>query len=203
MRIEGRYLRMKNVGRLWFRNGWRRLWIEDFPDDDLLWRIEWIGGVGYNTSVPSDPQIEIWLAQLPAGETNPLSARSRSSQTKRKVRIAVGLLPYISIASVWQQRRPVIKDLAASRHRLCIDTSLCRTVALAELANAIPRSSYLFGVSWPDVRRTLLVAVEQNGDPYAVMIPTLEVIRFYYARSTRLAQALFGGGKQWDVQRRA
>ncbi len=46
------------------------------PDDDLLWRIEWIGGVGYNTSVPSDPQIEICLAQLPAGETNPLSARS-------------------------------------------------------------------------------------------------------------------------------
>jgi hypothetical protein len=46
--------------------------IEDFPDDDLLWRIEWIGGVGYNTSVPSDPQIEICLAQLPAGETNPL-----------------------------------------------------------------------------------------------------------------------------------
>ena len=42
--------------------------IEDFPDDDLLWRIEWIGGVGYNTSVPSDPQIEICLAQLPAGE---------------------------------------------------------------------------------------------------------------------------------------
>jgi hypothetical protein len=64
---------------------------------------------------------------------------------------------------------------------------------LAELANAIPRSSYLFGVSWPDVRRTLLVAVEQNGDPYAVMIPTLEVIRFYYAPSTRLAQALFWG----------
>jgi|SRR5271165_1037243 len=87
------------------------------------------------------PQIEICLAQLPAGETNPFSARSRSSQRKRTVRIAVGLLPYISIASVWQQRRPVIKDLAASRHRLCIDTSLCRTVALAELANAIPRSS--------------------------------------------------------------
>jgi len=83
--------------------------IEDFPDDDLLWRIEWIGGVGYNTSVPSDPQIEICLAQLPAGETNPLSARSRSSQTKRTVRIAVGLLPYISIASVWQQRRLVNK----------------------------------------------------------------------------------------------
>src|ERR1700757_4700246 len=74
--------------------------IDDFPGDALLWRIEWIGGVGYNTSVPSDPQISICLAQLPAGQTDPLSARSRSSQTKRTVRIGVGLLPYISIASV-------------------------------------------------------------------------------------------------------
>jgi hypothetical protein len=66
-------------------------------------------------------------------------------------------------------------------------------LALADVANAIPRSSYLFGVSWPDVRRTLVVAVEQDGDPYPVMIPTTEIIRFYYAPSTRLAQALFWG----------
>ena len=46
--------------------------IDDFPGDALLWRIEWIGGVGYNTSVPSDPQISIGLAQLPAGQTDPL-----------------------------------------------------------------------------------------------------------------------------------
>ena len=85
--------------------------IDNFPQDDLLWRIEWIGGVGYNTSVPSDPQIDVCLAQLPAGEKNPLSAKSRSSQTKRTVKLSVGLLPYISIASVWQQRRPVITDL--------------------------------------------------------------------------------------------
>ena len=34
--------------------------IDDFPDDDLLWRIEWIGGVGYNTSVPSDPLMDVY-----------------------------------------------------------------------------------------------------------------------------------------------
>jgi len=182
-----------------FDSGYDRPWgetvyaIDDFPADDLLWRIEWIGGIGYNTSVPSDPLINICLAQLPAGETNPLSARSRSSQTKRTVRIGVGLLPYVSIPSVWRRRRPILTNLAASRHQLCIDTASCRTVALADLVDAIPRSSYLFGVSWPVVRRSLLVAIEQNGDPYAVMIPTAEIIRFYYATSTRLAQALFWG----------
>ena len=51
--------------------------IDDFPDDDSLWRVEWIGGVGYNTSVPSDPRITVCLMQLPPGETNPLSARAR------------------------------------------------------------------------------------------------------------------------------
>jgi hypothetical protein len=45
--------------------------IEEFPDDDLLWRIERLGGVSYNVSVPSDPFIDVCLAQLPPGERNP------------------------------------------------------------------------------------------------------------------------------------
>ena len=88
------------------------------------------------------------------------------------------------------------EEAGACHHRLCIDTSSCRLVTLAELtasANAIPRRSYLFGASWPDVRRTLLMAVEQDGDPFAVMVPTAEIIRFITPPSTRLAQALFWG----------
>src|ERR1700730_4997853 len=95
--------------------------------------------LAYNTSVPSEPRIDVCLAQLPLGETNPLSARSRSSQTKRTVKIGVGLLRYISIASVWQKRRPVVTDLAAYRHRLRIDTTSCRMVALGELTSSPQR----------------------------------------------------------------
>jgi hypothetical protein len=29
--------------------------IDEFPDDYLLWRIEWVAGVSYKTNVPSDP----------------------------------------------------------------------------------------------------------------------------------------------------
>jgi hypothetical protein len=49
------------------------------------------------------------------------------------VKISVGSLPYISIASVWQQQRPVVTDLAAFHHRPSIETSSCRTVALCVL----------------------------------------------------------------------
>jgi hypothetical protein len=61
--------------------------IEAFPDDDQLGRIAWIGGVRYNAGVPSEPPIDICLAQLPSGEANPLSAESRSAETKTAVKI--------------------------------------------------------------------------------------------------------------------
>jgi hypothetical protein len=180
--------------------------IDAFPDDDQLWRIEWMGGVRYNASVPSEPLLDICLAQLPSGEANPLSAKSRSSETKTVVKIGVGLLPYLSIASVWQKRRPVAADFAVYRRQLRIDTKSCRTEMLGDLPanyNGIPRSCYLFGASWPHVRETLLLALEQDGDPFGVLVPTAEIVRFYYAPSTRLAQALFWGeyGETFNAER--
>ena len=97
------------------------------------------------------------------------------------MKIGVGLLPYISIASVWQKRLSVVADCAAYRHRLRLDTNSCRTIALGDLTasyNGIPRRYYRFGTSWPHVRRTLRVALERRGDPFAVMVPTAEIIRF-------------------------
>ena len=52
--------------------------------------------------------------------------------------------------------------------------------------NGIPRSYYRFGASWPHVRETLLVIQEQDSDPFAVMMPTTEIIRFYYALVNRM-----------------
>jgi hypothetical protein len=50
---------------------------------------------------------------------------------------------------------------------------------------------------------TLLLAIEQDGDPFGVLVPTAEIVRFYYAPSTRLAQALFWGeyGETFNAER--
>jgi hypothetical protein len=62
--------------------------IAAFPDDDLLWRIEWIGGVGYNTSVPSEPQIDVCLAAAPQRREEPAQ---RTSCTSRIVEMLGGI----------------------------------------------------------------------------------------------------------------
>jgi hypothetical protein len=43
MRTAGRYLRMECGGQLCFRMAEPVYGIDDFPDDDSLWRVEWIG----------------------------------------------------------------------------------------------------------------------------------------------------------------
>ena len=116
------------------------------------------------------------------------------------------LLPYISIASVWQKRRPVVTRLTAYPHCLRIDTPSRRMLTLGELTSSPQRHSqkhYLFGPSWPHVRRPILVAMEQDGDPHAVMVRAVlvlfvffEITRFYYGPLTRLAQALFWRGRR-------
>jgi hypothetical protein len=84
---------------------------------------------------------------------------------------AVGLV-FVSCLTyaVWRRRWPVLMNLAVRRQTLCLDTSSCRMLTLAELAHAIPRSSYLFWCVLANVRQTLLVAMEEGRDPYGVMI---------------------------------
>jgi hypothetical protein len=47
--------------------------IDAFPDHDLVWRIDWIGGIGYNVDAPSAPSLRsVWRGF-------PLASRIRSA----------------------------------------------------------------------------------------------------------------------------
>jgi hypothetical protein len=172
--------------------------IDAFPEDDQLWRFDWIGGVRYNASVPSESLIDICLAHLPSGEANPLIAKSRTSDAKTLVRIGVGLLPYISIASVWQKRRPVAADFAAYRRQLRIDTRSCRTEMLGDLTanhNGIPRTYYLFAgmstrrISSIDRASTLILFLAGNTRGSSV-----SAVPFRVSRTKLQSRPHFSGG---------
>ncbi|MCX7168439.1 MAG: hypothetical protein NTV11_19495 [Rhodocyclales bacterium] len=171
--------------------------IEEFGGDELFWRVVWFGGTKRNPRVRSEPQIQVLLAALPESETDPLSQISRRSVITRQEWIGVGQLPYVSIGSVWHNTKPQRNPLfGAYTEKLVLDTSSVRFVSLGDLAmkhRAIPKSHYLFAGNFSHAGRTLVAAIQLDGDPWAVLIPVTELIRFYYASSTRLAQALFWG----------
>jgi hypothetical protein len=123
-----------------------------------------------------------WRSSLFGGRTHSVRDCAPLKRKERSRSVLACLLPYISIASVWQKRRPVVTHLAAYRHCLRIDTPSCRMLTLGELRSSPQRHSqkhYLFGPSWPHVRRPILVAMEQDGDPHAVMVPAVLVSFFF------------------------
>lgn len=168
--------------------------IDKFPLDGQFWRVEWFGGISYNPEVPSDPLIEVALALLPTSERDPLSLISRQEWRRRRTEIGVGLLPYVSIGSVWHDQRPVSAPIRHYAKDFLVDTAGVTFKTVGDLireADVIPRSHYLFSKSWDMARETKVALVRVGDDPFGVIIPVSELIRFYYAPSTRLAQALF------------
>ncbi len=58
------------------------------------------------------------------------------------------------------------------------------------LAGPVPfRAHRLMGYS----KNTKCIVLPHNGDPAGIIIPAVELIRFYYANSTRLSKAIFDG----------
>lgn len=171
--------------------------IAEFPNDDRFWRVVLFGGVAKSPKVRSEPIIEVLLASLPSPDIDPLGKDAMQSFDTRVVKIGVGQLPYISTGSVWHRQRPAAAQAPDLHHiKLIIDTSNVRFISLGDLIRThrvIPESRYAFGKLWPIAATTQMAAIEIGGDPWAVIIPVSEIIRFYYAPSTRLTQALFWG----------
>jgi len=95
--------------------------IVEFPDDDLSWRIERIGGVGYSTSVPSEPRIDVRLAQLPlGGRTTQREIALLSNEKNGQDRYLAATL-HLNCFSV-AEASPVVTHVATYRRCLRIDT---------------------------------------------------------------------------------
>lgn len=51
----------------------------------------------------------------------------------------------------------------------------------------VPPSAYKLGIALG----SQFIAIERDGDPYSVLIPTMEIARFYYSGSSKLNRTLF------------
>ena len=165
-----------------------------FPDDGKLWRIDWLGAIRSNPHQSSEPMIDVIIS--------PLSSKQVTIFDEYKLKfiapVGVGLLPFLRIGSLWKNGRPCPEFLGTEESLYNVNIS-SETVSYfrtdsddnPELGfNILPRWEYDFS----DLGMfTQCVSVKMGDDPYAIIIPAIELIRFYYAGSTNLTSlTLFG-----------
>lgn len=182
--------------------------IQGFPADDRIWRIDYFGHVSRPSGALSTHVIEVGLSPLLDGHRSPLLARNVMEDQQRVVRVEVGLLPSLAIGSAWRNGKPIA--VAAPRvSRLQIDTTSAQLVRITRkipdpfgrLAPPLSPFDHKLGARlFPRVADGFLVAVKdpETNDPFGILIPPIELIRFYFCFGSSLSREVFNGN--WDEQ---
>lgn len=176
--------------------------IKEFPADDRYWRVDAFGAILRNPNVPSEPFIQIVIspfvdADLYTKEPKDLISVNATNDDERKsIEIGVGQLPFVSIGSVW--KNGYIQAFKAGAEETLYNVNIVDENIKIINANhkidgkyLVPPNFYKFGKE--GLYSKLIAIKNSKDDPFGILIPVIEVIRFYYALSTHLSHAVFSG----------
>jgi hypothetical protein len=178
--------------------------VSTFPSDGSFWRIDWMSDVHLNHRARSEQLITVFLTKLrtPDGSilVDPLD-RKNLTKEHTLADIGVGLLPLVWTGSVWKDGYLVKTNIQYSDAKFRIDTTQAKFVEFSHSTNIsgtpqrmIPAFQYPLGLeAWGRIKQSPLIALPLNSDPLGLLIPAIEVIRFYYIYSSYSARALFFG----------
>jgi hypothetical protein len=185
----------------------KRYKISTFPKDGNLWRIDWMNGIRLNPHATSEQLIKVFLTRLNTlndfNSTNPLNNKNLSKE-HYSADIGVGLLPLVWIGSVWRDGHLVEKYIEHPTRTFEVDTNQAQFIIFSSSTKKgeascriIPAFQYPLGSeAWNGISKSPLIALPYNNDPHGLLVPAIEVIRFYYIYSSYSARALFFG--QYD-----
>lgn len=177
--------------------------IKEFPSDSRYWRVDWFGAIQPNPKLPREPVLQVVITPFKTPDITALLPNKLASASsglvdytdQRTISIGTGQLPAVCIGSIWRNSEcqqqlagqlTEFKGLEISKH-----TSQVLNASTKEHNQyIIPYSHYKFG---KDGYFSKMVAVKHGGDPYGILIPMAELVRFYYAVSTDLADVIFSG----------
>lgn len=173
--------------------------IEEFKDESRpgsTWRLNWFGGIERDPDVATEYKLQIVLTLVKEHTRKDWHTETAVElDVLRMVRVGVGQLPLLRVGSLWMDGALVrLKTGVEQRFFLDIPAGApsfyTATDKVASMAGLIPfRDHRLMGYG----KDTKCVVLPFGEDPAGIIIPAIELIRFYYANSTRLSKAVFDG----------
>lgn len=173
----------------------RRIYL--LAPNNQRWRIDWFGAVTYAERYQreSQPLIEVQISEVP-GDVNPndlFCLKNDQWPTTRTVRLPVGFLPLLRIGDIWHDGRRIDSpdyDIArfgglwiSRNEKIPIKAGLSDD---EENAFYLPISHHPY-----HVRHTHSYCVLIKTDTHKIVVPSVELIRFYFGSSSNLMSRIF------------
>lgn len=189
--------------------------IAEFPHDNKLWRIDGLGKIFSQLKNNNNLFIEVYLRPVNFHDNSVYNfARFDSSGREipeynqlKKIPVNIGLLPILRVGSLWikgkLQNNNAVTDIATLKN---IEIN-ANTV---EIINSNYKIKYLDSSGREQECKLLLqknfatdakvpfscFKIQNENYKNGIIIPVIEIIRFYYACSTRLAHLTFSNPEE-------
>jgi hypothetical protein len=172
--------------------------IEEFKEPSRpgsTWRLNWFGGIERDPKVATEYKLQVVLTKVKDDAKGAWHTEGAVEQDiLRMVLIGVGQLPLLRMGSLWRDGKlEMLRSGVEQVFDLDIPPGLPNYYIATDkvgLSGLVPfRDHRLMGFG----KNTKCVVLPHNGDPAGIIIPAIELIRFYYANSTRLSKAIFDG----------
>ena len=189
--------------------------IAEFPHDNKLWRIDRLGKIFSQLKNNNNLFIEVYLRPVNFHDNSVYNfARFDNSGREipeynqlRKIPVNIGLLPILRVGSLWikgkLQNNKAVTDIVTLKN---IEIN-ANTV---EIINSNYKIKYLDSSGREQECKLLLqknfatdakvpfscLKIQHENYKNGIIIPVIEIIRFYYACSTRLAHLTFSNPEE-------
>jgi len=176
--------------------------MQGFPRDGHVWRVLLSIGVDRNFQVPSDPQIEILLAEVERDGWRSSPGAWKTTGKLRNCWISAGLSLFVRNGTLWQDGVPLevpyhLQELTTEAFSgVEISPSTVRFLSAdaklpgSDRAYVIPPYEFALGNRG---LRTSFLAVDYEYQRDVILIPVMEIGWFYYFNSSTLAKRLLWG----------
>lgn len=179
--------------------------------DDRVWRLDWFGECAYPASVRryAQPSIKVSLSALrcdPSDHAALLLPDSTDHQHSHEAWVPVAALPILAIGDLWQQGQqvasPGYQKESFKGLRITHETTAFVKAGLAiDEHFLLPLSHH----PWHRLHTQSYCVAVAIADGRRLLVPCLELIRFYFGSSSKLLQRLFTSpltaGALWTSKR--
>lgn len=167
--------------------------------DNRIWRLDWFGECAYPGSVRryAQPSIKVVLSALrvaPENRAALLLSDCTDHQHSHEAWVPVTALPMLAIGDLWQNGRRMdspVYQIEAFQNLRVDDTSICFVKAGLAVDGhfLLPLSRH----PWHRLHTQSYCVSVALSDGRRLLVPCVELIRFYFGSSGNLLQRLFTG----------
>jgi len=171
------------------------LFIQQLTPDERLWRIDWFGECQYSQQRRGQPSIRVAISPLlcdPNDSKAILAATATSLNNQRQAWLPIGMLDMVRIGDIWKNGQCILKPTYQTGKLEELDIRKT-TTDFIKSGLALNGNFYLplDEHPWHRLQTMSYCLKVEIADGKQIIIPCVELIRFYFGSSSKLLNLLF------------